>query len=85
MASVAMPTPATEDTTDLAVREPEGNNRPRKTNFKLPQKSSAADLYSEIKNSREEELLQTIHLQRHTIDTQNETIENLNPILYGVF
>ena len=79
MASVAMPTPAKEDTiSDLAVREPEENNRPRRTNLgKLPQKSSAADLYSEIKNSREEELLKTIDLQRHTIDTQNETIENL--------
>ena len=74
-----MPTPAKEDTiSDLAVREPEENNRPRRTNLgKLPQKSSAADLYSEIKNSREEELLKTIDLQRHTIDTKNETIENL--------
>ena len=45
MASVAMPT-------DLAVREPEENNRPRKTNLvKLPQKSSVANLYREIKNS----------------------------------
>ena len=68
-----MPTPAKE-----AVGEPEDNNRPRKTNIvKMPQKSSAADLYSEIKNSREEELLQTIDLQRNTIDTQNKTIENL--------
>ena len=74
-----MPTPAKEDTiSDLAVREPEENNRPRRTNLeKLPQKTSAADLYSEIKNSREEELLKTIDLQRHTINTQNETIENL--------
>ena len=79
MASVAMPTPAKEDTiSDLAVREPEENNRPRRTNLeKLPQKTSAADLYSEIKNSREEELLKTIDLQRHTINTQNEAIENL--------
>ena len=79
MASVAMPTPAKEDTiSDLAVREPEENNRPRRTNLgKLPQKTSAADLYSEIKSSREEELLKTIDLQRHTIDTKNETIENL--------
>ena len=74
-----MPTPAKEDTiSDLAVREPEENNRPRRTNLgKLPQKTSAADLYSEIKSSREEELLKTIDLQRHTIDTKNETIENL--------
>ena len=73
MASVAMPTPAKE-----AVGEPEDNNQPRKTNIvKMPQKLSAADLYSEIKNSREEELLQTIDLQRNTIDTQNKTIENL--------
>ena len=79
MASIAMPTPAKEDTiSDLAVREPEENNRPRRTNLgKLPQKTSAADLYSEIKSSREEELLKTIDLQRHTIDTKNETIENL--------
>ena len=80
MASVAMPTPAKEDTmsfSDLAVREPEENNRPRKTIVKVPQKSSAADLYSEIKNSREEELLQTIDWQKHTIDTQNKTIEKL--------
>ena len=79
MASVAMPTPAKEDSiSDIAVREPEENNRPRRTNLgKLPQKSSAADLYSEIKNSREKELLKTIDLQRHTIDTQNEMIENL--------
>ena len=80
MASVAMPTPAKEDTmsfSDLAVREPEENNRPRKTIVKVPQKSSAADLYSEIKNSREEELLQTIDWQKHTIDTQNKTIEQL--------
>jgi len=68
-----MPTPAKE-----AVGEPEDNNRPRKTTIeKMPQKSSAADLYSEIKNSREEELLQTIDLQRNTIGTQNKTIENL--------
>jgi hypothetical protein len=39
-----MPTPAKE-----AVGEPEDYNRPRKTKIvKMPQKSSATDLYSEI-------------------------------------
>ena len=71
---------------DLAAREPEENNRPQLTTLinKMPQKSSTADMYSEINNSRKEELVKTKDLQKHTINSQNlkkqveELQKNLN-------